>query len=577
MIATVLAPAHALNLGEIKVHSALGEQLNATVPVQIAQGEYLGTSCVSAPGPADTDLGALRNVRVSAPETAMAGVHEIRLTTVRRLFEPMYELQLQVKCPGTPLVLRQYVLMLDLPGTLPEAAAPPMALAPAPTAPAVDVAPAAEPPRPAAKASAAPPVPSSAPVGSPIQAGSRYRVSAGDTLFGIARRVSDRASLSIWAVADRIFAANPAAFIGTNPDLIRLGAEIDIPGATSTATANGAVEAAATPLPVVPPLAEETTAAATAQVAAAPAAAEASVAPQTDATIAAATAAAPVVTAASETPRARSAPTARRASDTADTSWYLAALAVAAGLALGLVALRRRLVDAIRDLLARRAARGTPVTVASRAGPASISVGSAPAAADARIRVSEPVMVVEEAPVEAPAELTPDTEPTTRTQALSASSRLKPAAGSMDLDAELDQLFADEHSLAFPEALDEADSVGDLDLDLTNALSDAPTEIAPAQHARGAEPPPSRRASDALVTPVEDTAEHLDLQSLATSADGDEKLSQTLMEALTLLERDYEDELTASQVVDLNKLRESVADEDDDTATRTGTGSRGLR
>jgi hypothetical protein len=190
-------------------------------------------------------------------------------------------------------------------------------------------------------------------------------------------------------------------------------------------------------------------------------------------------------------------------------------------------------------------------------------------------------MVVEEAPVEppvaTPAEPTPNTEPTTRTQALAASGRLiKPAAGSMDLDTELDQLFADEHSLAFPETLDEADDIGDLDLDLTNALSDTPTGIAAEQQARGAEPP-SRRASDALVTPVEDTAEHLDLQSLATSAEGDEKLSQTLMEALTLLERDYEDELTASQVVDLNALRQSVADEDDDTAARTGTGSRRLR
>jgi LysM repeat protein len=586
MIATVLMPAHAITLGEIAVHSPLGQPLNATVPVQIAQGEYLGASCVTAPASADTQIGGLRQVNIKVPETAMAGTHQIQLTTLGRLYEPMYELQLQVRCPGTPLVLRQYVLMLDLPGTLAEPAATPAAgVAPALTAPAADLASAAAPPAPTARtARAVPRLPAPAPVGSPIAPGSRYQVSKGDTLFGIARRVRERAGASVWAFAEQIFAANPGAFVAGNADLIKLGAEIEIPG-----TAVGAPVAAAaevTPATTVP--ATQTAA----PVAAAPvtdaplSATESAAVTQTNAPVATAAASRPPAVAA--TPRAAPKTAARRATEGGSNSWYLVGLAIAAGLGLGLLTLRRRLVDAFRDLLARRAARGTPVTAVANPGLASASANAAPARAEFFARNGESTMVVEETPretrAEAPIEVTgsnwENPEPTTRTNALATSDKPRPATGDLELDVELDKLFADEHAFALPDGLDTPGGMAefDLDLDLTDAAPESPVDLAPSR-AQGDTSPPSRRATDGPVAPAEDTAEHLDLQSLASSAEGDEKLSQTLMEALTLLERDYEAELTASQIVDLSQLPANTLEPPtaEDARARTGTGSQRRR
>jgi hypothetical protein len=44
----------------------------------------------------------------------------------------------------------------------------------------------------------------------------------------------------------------------------------------------------------------------------------------------------------------------------------------------------------------------------------------------------------------------------------------------------------------------------------------------------------------------------------------DDEQAQTLLEALTLLERDYEEELTASQVLDMSAMRKALGDGADD-------------
>ena len=56
----------------------------------------------------------------------------------------------------------------------------------------------------------------------------------------------------------------------------------------------------------------------------------------------------------------------------------------------------------------------------------------------------------------------------------------------------------------------------------------------------------------------------VDLRTLASSATGDEQQAQTLLEALTLLERDYEEELTASQVLDMSAVREALGEDFDE-------------
>ena len=53
--------------------------------------------------------------------------------------------------------------------------------------------------------------------------------------------------------------------------------------------------------------------------------------------------------------------------------------------------------------------------------------------------------------------------------------------------------------------------------------------------------------------------------AVQSMSDSDDKKAETLLQALSLLERDYEAELTASQVLDLSAMREALA---------TGTDSR---
>ena len=56
----------------------------------------------------------------------------------------------------------------------------------------------------------------------------------------------------------------------------------------------------------------------------------------------------------------------------------------------------------------------------------------------------------------------------------------------------------------------------------------------------------------------------LDLQALSASATKDQDQAQTLLEALTLLQRDYEDELTASQVLEQSAVRAILGKELDE-------------
>jgi hypothetical protein len=572
-IVSTIGPAHAITLGEITVHSALGQSLHATVPVSLAAGEYLGSTCVSVPPARSADLGTIRQARLQTPETGVPGTYDIGITTPRPLYEPMYELQLQVKCPGAPLLVRQYVLMLDLPGTLPAVAA-----APAVSPVATPVIPVAAERRVSAPTTARPVrTRRAATTGSAIPAGSRYRVEHGDTLSTISARVRDRGA-GVWAFAERIFEGNTSAFIGGNPDLIRLGAEIDIPMGMTTAeptappstSGNAVAVAAISPDPAMtsPPTAA-------AAIEAPVAMNESSSSSTADASPFVAETAAPPAANVTEERKARAAVDAspRPAADDAGSPLSAVALGILVGLGLSLALLRQRLLGVFHDMRVSRAARGKPALSPSAAAP----VRTAPPARPQRaIAPFESAMVVVEEPAET-AENLALPEPTARTAALRDIPPAHQPASFRQPETDLESLF-DDVAPALPESLEPVGDVAEasLDLDLSAAASadDATVEQNWGSDTQLA---PTQRAAAVAAAKNDPTAEKLDLHALASSADGDEQLSQTLMEALTLLERDYEDELTASQVVDLNKLREASADDGEETIARTGTGPRKRR
>ncbi len=261
MALLAIAPAHvgAVGLGEIELRSQLGQPLNATVPLILSDGETLPANCVQPAPPGGNTLGTPPKLNITSPRATGPGTYSIRVSTANALHEPMYELSLMVKCPGTSLLVRQYVLMLDLPGM----PVPPQSTTAAPAVSTGAQAPVTSPVRmstpqrstPRAATPATPPA-THAPVTAaqrstpvvadparalqrsttPIPAGSQYRVVKGDTLSTIAQRVEGRLPNTIWPVANRIFADNPRAFVRNNPDMIKLGMLIRVP-TTSELTA----------------------------------------------------------------------------------------------------------------------------------------------------------------------------------------------------------------------------------------------------------------------------------------------------------------------------------------------------
>jgi len=89
---------------------------------------------------------------------------------------------------------------------------------------------------------------------------------------------------------------------------------------------------------------------------------------------------------------------------------------------------------------------------------------------------------------------------------------------------------------------------------------------------RDKEAPPVTKPRGALDFPVRDPKEEeatsqaasVDVRPFGTPSARDQEQAQTLLESLTLLERDYEEELTASQVLDMSAVRAALEDDPDD-------------
>ena len=550
--------AQAISLGDIGVRSTLGQKLDATVQVYLGPGETLTSGCI-APGSGSSDLRHVPGVDVATPAVTGEGSFPLRVTTASALYEPMYELELTAQCPGAPGLSRQYVLMLDLPAatvasrntaTQPRSVAEPAAQS------TVAQTPVAEPrttlPRRPAR-----------PLGATIKEGTRYRVAQGDTLSSIAARVRGR-KVTLWALADAIQAANPEAFIRNDANLISLGSEILIPGVPATASAASipttpaepAAMAAPTPIPVVEPV---------------PAAA-----PSAPPAVSVVATPAPVVRATAPVQRRVTAPTAAipaaNATDAVESNDPNPVVAAAAGIFFGLF------ISTLLWFLGRRPSR--------KPRPATHKGASAaPAAFDATLAAAAPA-VLENRPGDTgfsvyytpphddalAAEFADELEPTVIAPPakVAAAAAIAPTA---DVTAELEELFngtdttiqkrlnAEKtiaaRSLGNQAAIEEDPSVSAGNGSAVDFLVGDPTSeeaTLAGQTVEQPRPNPSPAGPDGT----------LDLQTLSASATKDKDQAQTLLEALTLLQRDYEDELTASQVLDQSAVRAILGKELDE-------------
>ncbi|MDX5371195.1 MAG: peptidoglycan-binding protein LysM [Pseudomonadaceae bacterium] len=231
----------ALGLGEISLHSALNQPLDAEIELLQA---------------ADLSADEIRVRLASAEEFERSGVERffflndlrftpvlgggrnlIRVISSRPVREPYLNFIVEVSRPGGQL-LREYTLLIDPPGS---AASSPLA---APVAALPAAAPASQGwrPQPARELPAA-------------KRGERYRVQRGDNLWRIAGRLLPPGSAGREALMADLFVLNPQAFSAGSPDRLRADAELLLPdslfpAASAPAEAVATAEAAAPAEPV---------------------------------------------------------------------------------------------------------------------------------------------------------------------------------------------------------------------------------------------------------------------------------------------------------------------------------------
>jgi hypothetical protein len=232
-------PAAALELGDLRVESTLGQPLRASIAYALAPHEELAPYCISlAPAVSLDALPTLRNAEISltADRIVLAGAAAMR--------EPMLALRLDIDCPYTPKLLHEYVAFVD-PAMDVAAPAPAVARAPEPVQQ-----PAATPATQTAVARTVA-LPDATPetVRAP-DSGARYHVQRGDNLSTIAQRL-DRGGMPLWDAVDLLFAANPAAFIDEDPNLLKTGVWLVIPDFGQAEVADFVQSAASMPAPVV--------------------------------------------------------------------------------------------------------------------------------------------------------------------------------------------------------------------------------------------------------------------------------------------------------------------------------------
>ena len=231
------SPASALELGDVKVHSTLGQPLRASIAYALGPNETVSDTCVSlqpmmgAGGLPSIDRGSL---------IVTDGVIAITGSSIVR--EPLVSMRVAINCQYTPRLMRDYMMFIDPMDAAVIQAPTPERVAAQPqldAQPVIRRTPVAERPRNV--------------VSEPIAEATRFQVPAGATLGGIAQQVENR-PVGVWKTADLIFDMNPDAFIDNDPNMLKAGSWLMIPsfGADAPITvADAAVPTAADP--VVPP------------------------------------------------------------------------------------------------------------------------------------------------------------------------------------------------------------------------------------------------------------------------------------------------------------------------------------
>jgi hypothetical protein len=231
------SPATALEIGDAKVHSTLGQPLRASIAYALGPNEMISDSCVSLQPMMNS--GGVPSINHGSLVVA-DGVIAITGSSIMR--EPLVSMRVTIDCHYTPRLARDYLMFINPTGVSVIAAPTPERVATQPQLDAQRVIgrrPAAERPR--------------SVIGEPIAEATRFQAPPGATLGEIAQQVENRPA-GVWKTANLIFEMNPGAFIDNDPNKLKAGSWLMIPsfGADASVTlADAALPAMADP--VVPP------------------------------------------------------------------------------------------------------------------------------------------------------------------------------------------------------------------------------------------------------------------------------------------------------------------------------------
>ncbi|GGW65617.1 FimV/HubP family polar landmark protein [Vreelandella hamiltonii] len=236
----------AVGLGQVTVNSPLQAPLNASAPIVDVSEAALGELRVEVADEAAFTAQGLEWTPLAASVRAeierLPGGARVVLRTEQEVLEPWLDLLLTISGPEGRSA-EAFTLLFDLPES---AASAPVATPVSNVSPSATAAQAL--PQSVSSSPSPSPSPSSASVASAAQApGGTAYVASGDSLWGVAARVKP-AEVSVQQMMLALVEANPSAFPSGNPDELRAGQTLVVPGreqimARSPSQASQAVQA----------------------------------------------------------------------------------------------------------------------------------------------------------------------------------------------------------------------------------------------------------------------------------------------------------------------------------------------
>lgn len=236
--------ANAVGLGQVELHSALNQPLDAEIELINAGDLDNSQIFVKLASQEDFERAGvdreyfLTKINFNVVLDRKTGQNVIRLKTRDRVQEPFLNFVVEARWPNGR-VLREYTVLLDLPVTQGKASAPVRPATVSATREATQPEPAAAQPVTSTATvesrSASAPV-STRPAGdrmhSPVSAGS-YRIQQGDSLWNIAQNHKPGSDASVQQTMLAIQAMNPEAFYRNNINLIKAGYVLRLPDAAT--------------------------------------------------------------------------------------------------------------------------------------------------------------------------------------------------------------------------------------------------------------------------------------------------------------------------------------------------------